>query len=371
MKKLSTSLKQNYGKLNENAVDSKETFFRFGKTVLSMNQGMDYSEAEANTTLQSIFDDQYPSYTDMLQELTKLIMSNSQKSGKAKVLVAEIFADIINDPNVSNYYPKLAKALSFDTIATVEAYVDNLSRISEQVNVSDIDLEQYYDVRAVDSNKAAELMSAISTPAHALLVIESALLLYSYILANVSDTLETENIKMFYRDIITVYNDFKNYSTVYEMDLASARNFFTSALSHTNPSYYLTGDKIETIVSDVVLPTFLASFMNIFMVAYSLRQDRLDKYSVPDELNNFKFYYQQFLETNKLYQSELFTLQGNTNFGSKKLKQLYYQGLQIAAKVNNMTNRRILLKFLNYTKPILDDLLTIEEREYAVGGGRY
>lgn len=373
MKKLSTSLKQAYGKLNEDAVDSKETFFRFGKTAILISKGDEYSEIEADEILQRIFENNYPSFTDMLQELTVVIMSGSQKSKKAKALIGEIFNDIMDNPNVANFYPKLAQALTYDTIATVEAYVDFLAKIAEQINTTtDVELQQYYDTRSDRSEQdIADAMNAVCTPTHALQIIESGMLLYSYILANVSDTLETENLKQFYGDILYVYNDFKEYSTIYDMDITSARNYFTSALSHTDPTFYLSGEKIETIVSDVALPTFLASYMNIFMEGYRENSARLDRYVVPDILNKFKYNYNLFLDTNKIYQAELFIIPGSAIYGSKRLKQYYYAGLQITAKIKNMTNRRIFMNFLNYAKPVIDDILTIEERTFNLSGGGY
>ncbi|AFF28089.1 gp91 [Sphingomonas phage PAU] len=358
MKKLSTTLKQSSKALNESAIDSKESFFRFGMTALSMSKGADYTDEDSHLILTNIYESSYPNYSEMIQELTKIVMTDSQKSKKAGKLITEIFTDLANNPNVSSFYHKLSQAMSYDTIATVECYVNNLALISEQINVTDIDLTKYLTPTCPDIQPVIEM---ICSPTHAMQVVESALLLYSYILANNTPDIDLGSFKQFYTDIIQVYNEFKTSFEVYSYDITTAKNFFQTTLSFKDPTFYLSADKLETNVSESMIPLFLGSFMNIFWEGYLVNSEQLIRRVDVNVLHKFENTFTGFLKLNKLFVNELFRLDQN-NLSSTRLKQLYYLGLQLAAKVKDMSTRRLYMDFLNVSKDVIDELTVIESR---------
>lgn len=358
MKKLSTTLKKNRT-LNESAIDSRESFFRFGRTEIAVREGIDYSEQGADAILNSIYDRRYPNYVEMLQDLTVLLMTNTQKDLEARKHVAELFTELINNPHVSDYYPKLSKALTLDVNATIECYVHNLAMIAEHLNVSDIDLVPYLSPTMGDTYQP-ELMD-VCTPLHALEVVEGALMLYSYIMANVPRETNLESFQSFYTSILAIYNDYKAQYSAYKYDTDTARDYFKSTLAMRDPSAYLVGDRFNGLVAQSAQPLFIASLMNIFMIAYRNNDVQLNRRIIADRLASFQRAYDDFLDVNNIFQSELFILD-NYDYSATRVKQLWQVSQQFASQVKSPASRKAFLYFLNVAKEVADELVIVEAR---------
>lgn len=361
MKKLSTSLKK-FGKLNESNVDSKESYMKFGRNALKIKLGSDYTDQDAEIILTNIYDSCYPDFNTMLKNLTLQIMSGAQKSKKAEKIISEIFYMMVDNPNVSDFYKKLAEALSLDGQVTLEVYSHFVAGISESINTSGIDLTKYYYPNFDD---VSNIINGIYTPEYALAVVESALLLYSYILANTNSNVDFSNHENFYNDIMVVYNDYRDSYSAYKMDMNQAENFFKTSLSFRDPSFYCSGNSVALNVPESALPIFLASYMNFYMMAYNNNKDQILRRITRDDGIAFVRLFEAFKTQFRVNNHELFLID-EFDISSKRLKELFQLGLEISSKIKNMSLRKSFIAYLNLAKNIIDELSIIEDRTQLI-----